>query len=165
MTAIMAFRGEHGFLSNFHEHHFYVPGSDEWWPTAEHAFQAAKASDWDGYHRIVQADSPAEAKKIGRRIAMRPDWDQIKRKVMLRILLAKFDNGDMARQLQATGSSTLVEGNHWGDHYWGAVPAGHAIITTGGQPPVWSAEGVDPGKWMVGHNWLGQLLMWVREVA
>jgi ribA/ribD-fused uncharacterized protein len=162
---ITSFTGGYRFLSNFHEGSPFrmdaIPGL--WMPTGEHAFQAAKATTHDDMMRIVNAGSPMEAKKLGRQIRCQPHWDSYKRRVMLHVLLAKF-TGPMAELLCNTGDAVLVEGNQWGDAYWGAVPAAHAMITRGrpGEPPVWQAGGY-ASEWLAGHNWLGRLLMMVRE--
>lgn len=156
MTEITSFSGDHAALSNFHDHHFYIPGTDEWWPTAEHAYQAGKADSRDGYLRVVHAATPGEAKKIGRRIKIRSDWEQIKREVMMRILLAKFADPQMRDQLLATGDAVLIEGNTWGDTFWGCVAAEtrpRMIM------PLWGEH-----KQWAGDNWLGRELMMVREV-
>lgn len=160
---IVSFTGEHEFLSNFHEHPFMLPAlPGTWFNTAEHAFQAAKAMSGVDWAKIVRAPTPYQAKKIGRAIDCRPDWDQIKRQVMLEVLMAKFNlttsGNDLPGQLRDTGDAVLVEGNTWNDRYWGAVPIGQVQR---GNYPIWKP---DEGSWLAGHNWLGRILMMVREV-
>ena len=111
------FRGEHAFLSNFHHHPFEWRGYT--YSTSEHAFQSAKSRDDGERERIRAASSPAEAKRLGRRADLRCDWDRIKDDVMRSVLLAKFAVPALRYALLATGDAELVEGNTWGDVYWG----------------------------------------------
>jgi ribA/ribD-fused uncharacterized protein len=112
------FRGRHLFLSNFWEEDLWYRG--RLYRTAEHAFQAAKAADQDEYEHVVSAPTPAEAKKRGRRVQKRPDWDVMRVPIMLEILCAKFAPGSrLAGALENTGDLELVEGNTWGDVDWG----------------------------------------------
>lgn len=134
MPVIDLFRGPHGFLSNFAPSPVALDG-DRLAPTVEHGFQAAKAVHWSDYDRILRADTPSAAKRLGRSIALRADWDAVKLGVMRHLLVRKFDVGTpLAAQLLATGDALLIESNTWGDTYWGMV---------GG----------------TGDNWLGHLLM------
>lgn len=129
---IDAFRGEYNFLSNF----WYVDVYG--YPTVEHYFQAMKTTDPVERDRIKALRSPAEAKRAGRRVALRPDWESIKLDVMEAGLRYKFAPGkELANKLIATGDAELVEGNTWNDTFWG----------------------VCRGR---GENHLGKLLMKVR---
>ena len=111
------FRGEHAFLSNFHRAPFRWRGRD--WPTAEAAFTASKTLDERERERIRTAPSPGHAKRLGRRVKLRPDWERIKDSVMRSLLEAKFAVPELRDALLATGDADLVEGNTWGDAYWG----------------------------------------------
>ncbi|MCY3596552.1 MAG: NADAR family protein [Rhodospirillales bacterium] len=130
------FRGELAFLSNFHYHPFEWRGRT--YSTSEHAFQSAKSRDDRERQRIRAASSPAEAKRLGRRADLRCDWDRIKDDVMHSVLLAKFAVPALRDALLATGDAELVEGNTWGDVYWGVC---------GGR----------------GRNQLGRTLMRIRD--
>jgi ribA/ribD-fused uncharacterized protein len=136
---IPEFTGQYAFLSNFYPSEIVTP--DGWiWPTAEHLFQACKTWSPDDRRRVYAAASPGGAKRAGRRVALRPDWERVKKLIMLKTVLAKFEqNPELATLLDATYGEELVEGNDWNDMYWGQVD---------GQ----------------GANHLGQILMWVREV-
>lgn len=119
-SLISAFRGEHAFLSNFHEEPFDCGGRIV--PTAEHAYQAQKT--WSKLHRdeIAAADGPRHAKFLGRRAPMKPNWDEIKVSVMRQILAFKFAEGStLGARLAETFPAHLIEGNHWGDTFWGCV--------------------------------------------
>lgn len=62
---------------------------------------------------------PAEAKKLGRKVAMRPDFDSIKYNVMRSLLDQKFADKNLSGLLLATAPESIVEGNYWHDNYWG----------------------------------------------
>ena len=113
------FRGEFAFLSNFHRAPFKWRGKQ--WPTAEAAFAASKTHDARERERIRAAPSPAQAKRLGRRVDLRLDWERLKDDVMHAILQAKFAVPELRDALLATGDAELVEGNTWGDVYWGRV--------------------------------------------
>jgi ribA/ribD-fused uncharacterized protein len=129
-STIEAFNGPYRFLSNF-----FIPVHDK---SNEHYYQAEKAQWPDERLWVLDAPTPGLAKKRGRKVALRPDWDEIKDEVMLRLLRRKFKNAGLARLLLATQDADLIEGNHWGDTYWGVC---------GG----------------IGENKLGKLLMQVRR--
>ena len=114
---IAAFTGIHAFLSNFHRHPFAWNGRR--WETAEHPYQAYKTIDPVARERIAAAPTPGAAKRAGRAVELRADWETVKRQVMQSILVAKFSVPDLRRRLLETGDAELVEGNHWGDTYWG----------------------------------------------
>ena len=91
-ATINRFSGDNAFLSNFYEHplsrRFNWRGR-MWW-TAEHAFQAAKTRNLDDVVRIQKASSPSWAKRLGRQVELRPNWEKVKVKAMYSILKAKF---------------------------------------------------------------------------
>lgn len=137
MTTIDKFDGEHAFLSNFHPSPIRVQGI--WFPTVEHAFQAAKTLDPTERDAIARATTPGRAKRLGRQVTLRPQWDDVKIGVMEDLLRRKFDGvGPLWTQLLATSPAELIEGNTWGDIFWG----------------------VCQGK---GQNHLGKLLMKIRD--
>jgi ribA/ribD-fused uncharacterized protein len=134
--SIDSFRGEFGFLSNFHPSTFFFEGRK--WKTVEHAYHASKTFDQDQKDQIMNLTTPGDAKKWGRNVELRPDWDQVKYETMLNLIRLKFENPLLMSQLLATGDRPLVEGNTWNDFYWG----------------------ICRGK---GENNLGKILMQVRD--
>ena len=131
------FQGLYRFLSNFWL--VTVEYNGQTYISAEHAYQAAKATCFQDTHRIMQCLTPVQAKRLGGQIKMRKDWEEVKVTVMLEILRAKFtQDPQMQAWLLNTGDHDLVEGNKWGDTFWG-VCNGH------------------------GRNMLGKLLMQVRN--
>ena len=160
VTAIVQFSGDYDWLSNFYQHPFRIEGVNDYWNTAEHAFQAAKATSGSEYRAIRDARTPSLAKQLGRRVQLHESWDAHRREVMLRVLMAKFSIPELRERLTGTGSAVLVEGNHWGDVYWGAVPEGGKGWNA--DLPWWHFD--DGVRVYAGHNWLGKLLMMTREV-
>ena len=142
--AISSFSDDYEFLSNFYLlslHAKYDTLSKDYQPivvpSLEHAFQAAKATNLEDFETICRAETPGQAKKLGRKIKLRTDWDDVKLEVMEILLREKFSYPVLKKKLLATGEAVLVEGNTWGDRYWGVC------------------EGV-------GENHLGRLLMKLR---
>lgn len=112
------FEGEFRFLSNF------GPGQVEYegevYLTSEHLYQALKTIDPDERKFVRVAPTAGEAKKRGKKITLREDWDNIKDDLMRMIIRLKFEqNPDLAEKLIATGDQELIEGNWWGDRVWG----------------------------------------------
>lgn len=116
MGTIDRFDGEYKFLSNFYvtpvEYEGLVFGS------SENAFQAAKTLDWNIRLSMMRI-APGVAKRRGRTLLLRADWEHIKDDVMLDIVRIKFKNQRLATLLADTGTANLIEGNSWGDEYWG----------------------------------------------
>lgn len=137
---ISEFRGSYSFLSNFFPSPIMVDGLR--YPTVEHAFQAAKTTDKIWREKIRNATTPSRAKLFGRRCPIREDWEEKKLEVMEYLLQIKFRSPALQRRLLETDDLLLIEGNTWGDTYWGAVRSN--------------------GKWE-GENQLGQLLMKLRK--
>lgn len=71
---------------------------------------------------IFRMHNPSDAKKLGRDLTLRPDWEKVKVRLMYEICMCKFmQNPELRDKLLATGESTLIEGNNWGDYFWGKV--------------------------------------------
>jgi ribA/ribD-fused uncharacterized protein len=114
------FKGEYDFLSNFYKTHIIYFGKK--YPTSEHLFQAMKATNREDHEKKRTVLNPGLAKKYGRSISIRSDWNEIKDKVMFHACLCKFlQNGAIAIKLIETGDAYLEEGNDWDDRYWGVV--------------------------------------------
>lgn len=112
------FTGDHSFLSNFHPSPVALDG--ETYTTVEHAFQAAKTRDPAARKRIREAKTPGSAKALGRRVQLRTDWEDVKVEIMTDLVRQKFTaHPDLATKLLGTRGAELVEGNTWGDRFWG----------------------------------------------
>lgn len=134
---IDSFRGDFGFLSNFHESSIWVNGLR--YPSVEHAYQAFKfGKEGSGHELVRNAKTPGEAKKLGKAASLPRDWESTKVALMRQLVQEKFKNPLFRAMLLATGDAKLVEGNWWNDTFWG----------------------VCRGK---GSNWLGRILMEVRD--
>jgi len=87
--------------------------------TNEHFFQSARAKALKDSEEIRKASTPAKAKRLGRSVVIRPDWEYIKLDVMYLGLRLKFSHTNLKKQLLSTQEALLIEGNKWGDTYWG----------------------------------------------
>ena len=115
---ISRFAGEHRFLSNFYLVRISLDGLV--YKSVEHAFQASKTEDKEERMRIHNAFTARRAKQLGRKVTLRPDWERAKLVYMTKFIVQKFmDNPYLAKRLLDTGDATLIEGNTWGDTYWG----------------------------------------------
>lgn len=126
----MEFRGKYYFLSNMY------PCIVHKYKCVESVYQAYKCPErakefqpLDGY----------AAKKLGKEVTLRKDWNSVKYRIMYQLLELKFQNYHLAKMLARTGDIDLVEDNTWGDTYWG----------------------VCRGK---GENNLGRILMGIRDM-
>jgi|SRR5215831_13274010 len=121
---ITKFSGRYGFLSNFYKTTILVDGLS--YPTMEHAFQALKTSNPDERYAIRQSATPTDAKRLGRRVELREDWEEVKSLIMYHLLRhQKFNpmlHPKLAWKLIDTYPRKLYEGNTWGDRYWGCDP-------------------------------------------
>lgn len=141
--AINDFHGNYFFLSNFYECPFWYKGKR--WKTVEHAFQAAKCLDGADVDRVHAAETPGEAKRIGRKVTLIPGWNYKRVLVMQDCLRMKFlQNDDLMQKLLATDNEELVEGNTWHDNDWGDCSCPKCVNVTG-------------------KNMLGKLLMEIRD--
>ena len=167
---ITTFSGRHWFLSSFAEIACPVPvpwADGTVAPTREHAFQAAKAADWAQARWVLESPAPAEARRRGRQVRAWTDWDQVRREVMLDLILRQLRHEQPFRvMLAGTAGEVLVEGSTWGDVYWGAIGVANAMTAPAGvgPPPLWKPDERDPATWLCGHNWLGRVLMSARDV-
>jgi len=136
---IEQFSGKYAFLSNFYS--CPVTYEDVEYPSAEHAYQAAKTLSKIERSFIRKLQTAAKAKKAGRKVKLRADWDHLKIQVMEEILRNKFTRHTyLQNALLKTEDEILQEGNTWGDHFWG----------------------VDL-KTKFGENHLGEILMKIRD--
>jgi ribA/ribD-fused uncharacterized protein len=145
---IKSFSGHKAFLSNFYPAKVRIQGVE--YPTLEHAFVSMKCGlqgrfsqknveDKEALAKFVSL-TPGQVKRLGREIEIIPTWNNIRLSVMEVLLRLKFssDNPELIKKLLDTRDENLVEGNSWGDMFWGVYNG-------------------------VGSNHLGLLLMKVRD--
>lgn len=142
MNQITSFKDDYAFLSNFYKCLISYEGMR--FPSVEHAYQAMKTETPNLRNHFTVAPmfphkllTPSQAKYHGKSLDLRRDWEQVKVNIMYDLLKIKFNNAHFRMLLEGTGTAELIEGNWWGDTFWG----------------------VCKGK---GENRLGKLLMRVR---
>lgn len=135
---IEQFSGSNRFLSNFFPCLVSLNGVD--YASVEHAYQAAKTLDAEERETVRQMPTAGKAKRAGKKVTLRADWPEVKISIMADLLRQKFgnNNASLRAELLSTGNSELIEGNNWGDQFWG--------ICNG-----------------VGRNELGKAIMRVRQ--
>lgn len=139
MIVIDKFSGEYEFLSNMYPCKVTYNGIT--YKCSEAAYQAQKQPEVA--KAFMNVDGYA-AKRMGKELKLRLDWEEVKFITMAKIVFQKFtQNKDLAEKLLNTGDAELIEGNWWGDTYWG-------ICTN---------KKYDH----VGENYLGKILMYVRS--
>lgn len=120
VAKIGKFDGEYSFLSNFYPLGTPIEHDGISYPTVEHAYQACKTESPAFRQAIAVLPTAAEAKRSGRNLSVREDWDAIKVTVMETLVVKKFlVNPDLQKRLLSTGDAVLEEGNHWKDTFWG----------------------------------------------
>lgn len=128
------------FLSNFYPVAIRVDG--ELYNSVEHAYQAMKTSSLEERIPFQLGNSystAGQAKRAGRKLTLPPDWEEKKLSIMEHLLRQKFtQHPELREKLKATAPKVLIEGNNWGDTYWGVYDG-------------------------IGENQLGKLLMKIRS--
>lgn len=128
---------DYGFMSNYYKARFFIYG--RWWPSVEHPYQAKKCYKLEEFDAIWQTVRSKDARELGQKIEMRPDWAEVRADVMYECVLAKFlQHKDLRDQLIDTGNEELIEDSP-ADWYWGCGNDG------------------------TGQNMLGKILMKVRS--
>lgn len=144
---ISGFSGRYAFLSNFYPCLIKYQGLE--YKSVETFYVAMKVdsdqfingryyTSGDFREMISKLDNPGLAKKIGRLVKLRKDWDSKKLEYMNWAVREKFKDESLKEMLLLTGDQEIIEENYWGDTFWG----------------------VCRGK---GQNHLGKILMKVRD--
>lgn len=131
----MFFRGQYDFLSNFYPCEIEMEGQR--FKSVEAAFQAAKTLDPTERKRFTHL-SPSEAKREGRKVKIRKDWNEVRIRIMGELVTQKFVRNENLRVRLMNVKGEIAEDNTWGDTFWGKVNG-------------------------VGQNNLGKILMLVRD--
>lgn len=136
---IKEFQKEYRWLSNFAPCDIFYEGTT--YSSVEHAYQAAKTLNPEERKWFVGVTA-GKAKGLGRKIAVRDDWEDIKLEVMRELLTKKYTQEPYVSKLILTGDKHIQEGNYWNDKFWGVC------LKTG-----------------VGCNNLGMLIMDIRKAV
>lgn len=135
---IIEFKDKFKFLSNFHP--CIVSYEGHTYQSVEAAYQAQKSHS-EVWKKSCTKMTASACKSQGRKILIRNDWEDVKISIMFRLLKIKFTIPELRQALQDTGTEELIEGNWWGDKYWGFCL-----------------------KTNKGDNHLGKLLMQIRSL-
>ena len=141
---VLGFEGRYRFLSNFYEKEFTMRGKT--YASGEHAYQAFKCENEEDHELIRNLTSPRMAKRYGRQIKIRDDWEDIKYNIMEEVVRAKFKDPYLKALLIDTDPKYLEETNWWHDNTWGNCTCGKRHTCK------------DKGK-----NCLGEILMKIRD--
>lgn len=135
MSTINEFQGEYRWLSNFWPANVVLDGVT--YPSVEYAYVAAKTTDDSLRREVLACKTSGEAKRLGRKIKLRSDWDDVRLPIMRDLIRQKFAHPELSSRLISTGDAHIIEGNTWGDTFWGVCNG-------------------------VGENNLGKIIMQVR---
>lgn len=138
---IESFTGQYRWLSNFWPCLVTLDGVQ--YSTVERAYQAAKTLDPIARDAIRFTHTPGRAKLLGRQLVLREDWSSVRLGIMESLVREKFSDPLLGCYLRETAPRRLVEGNDWGDDFWGATR--------------------NPSGRLTGQNHLGEILTRVRE--
>lgn len=125
---ITRFDGRYAFLSNFYpceiEHQgIYYKSVETYYVAMKIKSDQQIDGRYIGYidcrELISKIKNPGEVKQLGRILKVRKDWEDVKMGVMLWGVREKFKHDDLKQMLLDTGEQELIEGNWWGDQYWG----------------------------------------------
>lgn len=141
MEPLFFFGGDNEFacFSNFYPSKITIDGTE--WLTVEHYFQAMKSTSESDRENVRVASTPGQAKKLGRSLPLREDWEQVKTEIMLKGLRAKFKQHHPFRETLLKSGDRLIYEDSPYDRVWGT-----GVLKSVGK----------------GQNLLGQALMKVR---
>ena len=133
----------YGCFSNFYPCDIMYDGI--LYHNSESAWQSLKTMD-KNIRKLFSNLDPSEAKREGRRLLLRKDWEEVKYSLMVDVCYEKFkQNPSLKEILLSTGNSELVENTTgWHDNTWGNC----------------NCDKCSPIK---GKNLLGKALMEVRS--
>jgi len=137
------FFDEYRFLSNFYPAQVSLEDGKWQYKSVEHAYVAAKTTSEIMRFEVSGIPTAGEAKKFGKTLVIRPDWNEVRLGIMENLVRQKFSDPELREKLFATDPHELVEGNNWHDNFWGSC-----VCTNCGNK---------------GENNLGKILMQIRE--
>lgn len=134
---ILQFKDEYRWLSNFWLSVVVYEGIE--YPSVENAYQSSKTLDLE-HRKYFETCTSGQAKRRGKELNIRSDWDTIKLSIMEDLLIQKFKHPELRQKLIDTGNQKIREGNNWNDRFWGVC------LKTG-----------------LGENHLGYLIVKIRD--
>ncbi len=140
---IDSFRDNFYFLSNMFPLSTPIYHQNIGYDSSEHLFVALKSLDPNVRLHIARQKNGFAAKREGKKIALRPNWNGIRGGVMKYVIRRKFCDNMLAQMLIRTEPATLIEGNKHHDNFWGTCMCENC-------------------KFKPGRNLSGQTLMEVR---
>lgn len=137
-SMINNFNGEYRWLSNFYACLICYEG--DYYTSSEHAYQASKTVIYEERQLfLVSSITSRQAKRMGKKVTLRDDWQEVKLNNMYIINKDKYTrNENLGLWLAETKDEKLVEGNTWNDTFWGVCQG-------------------------IGDNHLGKTLMRIRK--
>lgn len=114
---MMQFKDEYEWLSNFSECKIEYEGIK--YPSVEHFYVAMKSTDPEIRSEVSKLTTPGKAKRFGRKLEIRPQWEDLKVSIMKYALDEKYSQEPYKSLLIETGDIEIQEGNMWGDTFWG----------------------------------------------
>jgi N-glycosidase YbiA len=134
---IERFNGDFEFLSNMYPCDIEYEGVR--FNSVEQAYQYHKTTSPKERMNILRCNEPKKAKVLAKKFKfVREDWLSVRVSLMYKLLKLKFEIPELKEALLLTEGCELIEGNWWGDHFWGVCDG-------------------------IGENNLGKLLMRVRS--
>lgn len=137
------------FLSNFHQ--CKILYREIVYDSVENAYQAQKLVNPE-YRKLLANISAVEAKHFEKnnkhkyKFKTRKEFALEKLEIMKELVYIKFaTNKELRELLLATGDAYIIEGNCWHDNFYGRCSC-------------------DKCKREIKFNWLGRILMEVREI-
>lgn len=116
----MFFKDNYAFLSNMYECKVQVCIGNDSTPyifkCVESTFQACKCPE--RVQEFINLNG-YQAKKLGRQVNLRADWEQIKVDCMKSIVKAKFDQNRILKLRLISLKECIIEDNTWNDTFWG----------------------------------------------
>lgn len=133
----MLFRNEYRFLSNMYPSPIRLRfGAAIYeFTCAEAAFQACKNTALIGKFTGIDGKT---AKRLGRNVSLRDDWEKVKLRCMEVIVREKFHQNTELMEKLKNIPGCIQEDNTWNDTYWGVYKG-------------------------AGENHLGKILMRIRD--
>ena len=106
---ITSFSGDYAFLNNDYPCRVFFDLVE--YSSVVHGLEASKTLDrrlrMPFYKRLIPY--PSQAKQMGAKLVLRPDWQSVKFKILEDLLRQKFQISDLKAKLLATQDANLIE--------------------------------------------------------